>query len=735
MANVSASSLHVQNHVIKPTTVDCMFRLMLLLVINFTAGVIILRHIPRRAAQINNEKNPSHSKRERNVSRSQPPSVGGIEPCQLYRDLYFKLHHLEHHNEVLPRAKSLLLSFLSGALSIEQSQKGILSMKHFAPDALDAFMQTKMDEVTSEWRGYLQQRKAGQPRKLFQSDTEARHWLVQNAPVRFVDGAWLGHIHKATTAFADRKITKGAWQVLSEELGDGDLARNHAFVYSELLRKIGAIVPAPDSRDFIQHAGFDDENIWRSAVAQLLISLFPDDFLPEILGFNMQFEMPTLETMVAAKELREVGFDPYYFTLHITIDNADTGHTAMSSYVVKEYIHSVAARHGWEAAHQAWKRVQTGFALSKNLPSYKPAKSSLVKGILDLFQAKAMASNGVHEHCKMRFGKRTLSTWLDRSKFSQLEWREDFLRCLSEAKPWVYKGDSARSRLIHQLSWGGSMFGAFTDREVAAVRDWIDSLVFEGAETYRTFTGRTDLHQTRTLAGSTGIISLGLVPSKLDSFNGSGWDAGKKLYEMVDVDTSKLDIEKLMGLWFVHPCLLECFVSIPWRVANPIGCAVLRILRSQNGFLPEPIGVDGMDEIRREDHIDLIGIGMELHSKNNPTSTPPQTLTEVLQRWPSPFAETLLVESMKPQQNGWLLLGMCQAFTQLHGLLAKSDLLSARYRIALGQITQREQSNLNICIEQLRGGEKEYIDFHRGFMLGRQEIEQCFGGNGYRVIK
>ena len=73
-------------------------------------------------------------------------------------------------------------------------------------------------------------------------------------------------------------------------------------------------------------------------MAQLLISLFPTDFLPEILGFSFNIEMMTLETLRAAKGLREVGVDPYYFTLHITIRNADSGYTAMESRAVAEYV-------------------------------------------------------------------------------------------------------------------------------------------------------------------------------------------------------------------------------------------------------------------------------------------------------------------------------------------------------------------------------------------------------------
>src|SRR5690606_31916644 len=85
----------------------------------------------------------------------------------------------------------------------------------------------------------------------------------------------------------------------------------------------------------------------------------------------------------------------------------------------------------------------------------------------------------------------SLGAWLDPALFRQREWQVNFLRCLSNSRPWVYKGDSGRSRIVKQLNWGGSMFGAFTDREVAVVRDWVDSLGAPGAQAYEEFTGRT----------------------------------------------------------------------------------------------------------------------------------------------------------------------------------------------------------------------------------------------------
>lgn len=151
-------------------------------------------------------------------------------------------------------------------------QKHNLELNIFTDVALNDLVQQELDAVTSEWHHYPTCRKAGNPRELLPTADEARAWLLKITPLKFVDGAWLGHVHRMATSFATRKISKAAWQVLSEELGDGDLQKCHTYVYARLLEKIGISVPAPDSSEFMQHDGMNDVTVWRSALAQLLIS-------------------------------------------------------------------------------------------------------------------------------------------------------------------------------------------------------------------------------------------------------------------------------------------------------------------------------------------------------------------------------------------------------------------------------------------------------------------------------
>jgi hypothetical protein len=222
--------------------------------------------------------------------------------------------------------------------------------------------------------------------------------------------------------------------------------------------------------------------IWKAAVAQLLISLFPHDFLPEILGFNMHFEVVSSGTLMAPKDLKEVKINPYYFLLHISIDHADSGNTAMAVQTVHLYLEHIRKSAGDLAAKQAWKRVQAGYVLSAGLVTtpdcatlQKPAVDSFPRNeheaeVAKIFMAKALVAHRIHCSSRVRIGRRTLVDWLEPNAFASKQWQMGFLQDLSNLKPWVHKGDSRRSKLIHELCWEGKIFRSFTQGEVEAVQ-------------------------------------------------------------------------------------------------------------------------------------------------------------------------------------------------------------------------------------------------------------------------
>ncbi|KAF1922854.1 uncharacterized protein M421DRAFT_10206 [Didymella exigua CBS 183.55] len=668
-----------------------------------------------------------------------------------YKQLYYKLHNLEQHPEILPECLELFVSLLASTIIEARESTGstILVVDTFSRRRLDQFLKAKDEDCTSRWEAYLSRRKAGGSREIFGDKKEAKWWLKQAAPVKYVDGAWLGHINKITTPFKYRKITKNAWQVMSEELGDGDLAKNHVYVYRQLMDDIDAKLPAADSEDFIDpRHQLDQTRCWKAAMAQLLISLFPHDFMPESLGFNMAYESLPLHLLKTVKELREVYLNPYYFELHISIDNADSGHAAMAMAAVSDYIDLVEKEEGAEAAHIAWRRCQAGYILAEGLPTTPESPSLKVEPespfprtemegtLLDIFAAKTFVAHKIHCNSRLKIGCRSLIDWLEPRAFADKQWQKEFLVDLGNCKPWVIKGDSEKSRLVRELSWEGKMFGSFTQNEVGVVKAWIDEL---GApiqtpksdpSVYYNFTKQSP--KLPAAAASTDLDVLVDYPtlSRLDMLNIAVESKVPSAMSYSGLRLNKTKLLNLLPLWFTSPTLLESLPSVPVRAADAFGSALVRVLRAQTGFDVEGQGVAGMDEVHRTDNGESFGIielGLEICSRAN--IRVPTNLKEVVSMGNAEsvaFSQSMVGLSMRWLSQRDVLIGMSWAFIELHEAIARLEedqaLLSSKFATMLEGIAQRERSGLNICKEEIEMSEQRRVNFERGLAIARRAV-------------
>ncbi|KAF2873855.1 hypothetical protein BDV95DRAFT_627644 [Massariosphaeria phaeospora] len=673
-----------------------------------------------------------------------------------HKRLYYKLHNLEHHPDILPECRQLLLSLLSSTLTeaLQEPDIGILSVQKFSRDGLNHFLKAKDVDVTDRWEQYLTRRKAGGAREMFGDKDEAKWWLKQAAPVKYVDGAWLGHINKIATPFKYRHVTKNAWQVMSEELGDGDLAKNHVHVYRDLMNDIDAGLPAADSEAFIHPCHeLSELRCWKAAMAQLTISLFSHDFLPEALGFNMAYESLPLHLLKTVKELRELRLNPYYFELHISIDNADSGHAAMAMAAVTNYIDLVEQNEGEEAAHVAWKRVQAGYILAEGLPT-TPESPSLKRNseelfphtdteaaVVDIFAAKSFVAHKIHCNSRLKIGRRSLVDWLEPNAFENVQWQEAFLHDLSNCKPWVIKGSSDKSRLVKELSWEGKMFGSFTEKEVEVVKAWIDELgspaqvPCSDPAVYFKFTGQSPSPPLQTATDDLDILVHYPVLSTPKPTPALLLSSPYP----VDVDNApsfnlnNLNLSNLLPLWLTSLALLDSAPSVPVRVADTFGSAVVRVLRAQTGFCDEGPGVAGMDEVHRTDDGQAIGIvELGLDMCRCAGLDEPSTLKEAVALGNTEsvaFSEWMIWMGMRWLTHRDLLVGMAWAFMEVHEAVAQVDgdvkLLSATGRRVLKEVAVRERKGLEICREDIAKDAQRRAEFCRGIAVARGAIEAC----------
>ena len=318
-----------------------------------------------------------------------------------------------------------------------------------APQDLALWMAAARQTVHSLYGQYLAQRKAGAPRRFFSNRAHALYFLRCVAPTKLVDGAWLYGLlaHWRNPRFSDLVRT------YAEELGEGALDKNHVVVYRAVLARYG-LDPLDDLPDAL----------YRQGLVQLALGWNAEHFLPEIIGFNLAYEQLPLHLLITAYELNELGLDPYYFTLHVTVDNADTGHARRACQAVLDNLPRI------DDGGAFWRRVRAG----SKLADAGVGTAQVIQGfdieaeLLRILARKSCAGNGAHsDYC--RVAGRGVNQWL-----SAPDNLPGFLRALQQAG-WIRRGEAAENSRFWKLLQGerAEMFGVFSNYELQVIHDWI----------------------------------------------------------------------------------------------------------------------------------------------------------------------------------------------------------------------------------------------------------------------
>lgn len=181
--------------------------------------------------------------------------------------------------------------------------------------------------------------------------------LVQMAPFNQVDGAWLRNVGKVGPVDEVRSLLFHVW---ADEVGNGDPKLNHSNIYTDLLHSVGVYLEPVQSRAYIENEAIVD-SAFTSPLFQLVISQFSEDYLPEILGMTLYLEWAVVGVKPQVQVMESLGVDPLFYSLHIGIDNASTGHGAMARRAVELYVDQVRAASGDQATQDAWERVWDGY--------------------------------------------------------------------------------------------------------------------------------------------------------------------------------------------------------------------------------------------------------------------------------------------------------------------------------------------------------------------------------------
>lgn len=323
------------------------------------------------------------------------------------------------------------------------------------PEQLEAWLDEHNEAVGRQFQEYLAARKAGQPRWFFSSKAHALYLLRVVAPTKMVDGAWL---YGLTRHWHDARFTS-LLKIYLEELGDGVEAMNHVAMYRRLLK----VNECEDWKTL-------DDKFFTQGAVQLALAANTETHLPEVIGFNLGYEQLPLHLLITAYELQELNIDPYYFTLHTTIDNAHSGHARAAVDAVTEAMPTFgSSRHYMERIMAGVKLNDAGLGTLDLIKHF-----DLLGEVVRVLQSKASIGQYMHSNRCMIDGK-TINEWLAEP--------EQVARLLNvmEKTGWIKRHqDPEQSRfwqVIHAEK--APMFGVFTAYERQVIYDWIAGDVLE----------------------------------------------------------------------------------------------------------------------------------------------------------------------------------------------------------------------------------------------------------------
>ncbi|ONH37048.1 iron-containing redox enzyme family protein [Protofrankia sp. BMG5.30] len=176
-----------------------------------------------------------------------------------------------------------------------------------------------------------------------------------------VDGACTHRI--GNTGRFHRPSDRPLFALYADEMGRGDVARNHLTLINQALASMGIHLPHLRSEEFRTQTELPDPS-YPYATYQLGLALFPDSRYEEILGYHLGVEMFGLGELRLheTQKMRRHGFDTAYEDVHLSIDNISAGHTRQATDLIVAYLDHVGRTGGPVAVERAWRRVWRGYA-------------------------------------------------------------------------------------------------------------------------------------------------------------------------------------------------------------------------------------------------------------------------------------------------------------------------------------------------------------------------------------
>ena len=381
------------------------------------------------------------------------------------RDYFHIMLNLDSFEGFLPKARELAEAFLADARK-RQDDQGLEPELRLFPYSRDAF-EARLDEI---YNGLVADVARYEANKSWTMRTreDVIEWMLQMAPFNQTDGAWLRRIAPVGPIDETRALL---FAIFADELGAGDPKLNHANIYTELLRSVGIELPEVRSREYAENPDLVDA-AFTLPLFQLVVSEFPQDFFPELLGMTQYLEWGSVELRSMVMLHEHFGLDPHFYEMHVAIDNAASGHGAMVRRAVERHIEQTRVSAGDEAMREQWERVWNGYvafattgSLAQDVAKKRKRPSSPADKVIALVEDRASKASLNH-------GQKRLGGELINDLFAD---PRKLMSSLVDGG-MIVPGDPDNSPFFELLTSDGPMFKIFSEPEIATWREWTMAL-------------------------------------------------------------------------------------------------------------------------------------------------------------------------------------------------------------------------------------------------------------------
>ena len=382
------------------------------------------------------------------------------------RELFYQLMNVENFPEVLPRARNYVDSWLKWSEDYSNDPNSPIDQQFFeyTPEAF----QERLDFSYQEFVDNANQSDPGND-PVFKTRDDVVQRIVQLAPFDLLDGAWLRNVDRTGPVDQVRNLLMS---ILMDELGDGDVSKNHCNIYQDLCHSVGYYPKPTKSLEFANDPQFLD-SAFTVPTFELAISQFSENYYPEIIGMTLQLEWSVVELKPTRDLLNYFGIDSHFYVMHIGIDNAVNGHGQRAAESIGIYLSNVRQNGGDAAAAKAWRRIWNGYVAFGNIGTFGQDLQDLIQNkptlrsqVVDMIKRKA--KYGQSNHGENMIGASRINEW-----FNDPEGFADAL----VSHGWLTPGDWQNSRMRGLLEFEtGPMYRVFTDEEIKLWANYTQSL-------------------------------------------------------------------------------------------------------------------------------------------------------------------------------------------------------------------------------------------------------------------